>query len=114
MQKIAYMRSLDADSLLFFATNPLAGGAVQMNWQPVVDKVVFDDSPTQIFQSGFFNKVPLMIGSNSEEMSLSAPQTVLPFMVTALINSTVSSDPRVRKKMELERKESLNLALQNN
>jgi len=89
VQKIAYMRSLDADSLLFFESSPLAGGVVQTNWKPVLDNVVFNDYPQQIFQSGNFNKVPLMIGSNSEEMSLSAPQTVLPFMVTALINSSV-------------------------
>jgi para-nitrobenzyl esterase len=89
VQKIAYMRSLDADSLLFFESSPLAGGVVQMNWQPVVDNVVFNNYPTQIFQSGNFNKVPLIIGSNSEEVSLSVPQTVLPYMVTALINSTV-------------------------
>jgi para-nitrobenzyl esterase len=87
-QKIAYMRSItDLNSILQYESNPLAGGAVQMNWQPVVDNVVFNDYPTQIFQSGNFNKVPLIIGSNSEEMSLSAPQTVLPFMVTAFINS---------------------------
>ncbi len=30
-----------------------------------------------------------MIGSNADEMSLSAPQTVLPFMVTDLINAAV-------------------------
>jgi para-nitrobenzyl esterase len=88
-QKIAYLRTLDADSLMFFTSSPLAGGAVQMSWQPVVDNIVFDDYPIRVFQSGNFNKVPLMIGSNSEEMSLSAPQIVLPFMVTALINSKV-------------------------
>jgi para-nitrobenzyl esterase len=91
VQKITYMRSLPADSLLHFETTPLEGGFVQKNWQPVVDNFVFRGFPNQIFQSGNFNKVPLIIGSNSEEMSLSAPQTVLPAMVTALINSTVPS-----------------------
>lgn len=91
VQRIAYMRALSKDSLLHFASSPLVSGIVQMNWQPVVDNIVFTDFPTQVFQSGSFNKVPLIIGSNSEEMSLSAPQTVLPFMVTALINSTVPS-----------------------
>lgn len=88
-QKIAYMRTLSEDTLLSFASNPLAGGIVQMNWQPVVDNVVFSDFPTQVFQSGRFNKVPLMIGSNSEEMSISAPPTIFPFMVTALVNASV-------------------------
>ena len=77
IEKIAYMRKLPADSLLHFAVSPLQGGVVQMNWQPVVDNVVFEDFPKQVFQSGNYNNVPLIIGSNAEEMSLSAPQTVL-------------------------------------
>lgn len=90
VQKIAYMRTItDYNSLLQYESNPLAGGAVQMNWQPVLDNVVFNDYPIQVFQSGNFNKVPLIIGSNSEEMSLSSPQTVFPAMVTALINSII-------------------------
>jgi para-nitrobenzyl esterase len=89
VQKIAYMRNLPSDSLVMNETSPLSGGAVQMNWQSVVDGVVFTDFPMANFQNGTFNKVPLLIGSNSEEMSLSAPQTVVPAMVTALINSSV-------------------------
>jgi len=89
VQKIAYMRTLPIDSLVKYETSPLSGGAVGMNWQAVVDNIVFDGFPKQKFESGNFNKVPLMIGSNSEEMSLSAPQNVLPFMVTALINQYV-------------------------
>ena len=89
IEKIDYMRKLSADSLLHFAVSPLQGGVVQMNWQPVVDNVVFNNFPRQLIQSGNFNKVPLIIGSNADEMSLSAPKTVLPFMVTALIKSSV-------------------------
>lgn len=89
VQKIAYMRTLPIDSLVKYETSPLSGGAVGMNWQAVIDNIVFDGFPKQKFESGNFNKVPLIIGSNSEEMSLSAPQTVLPFMVTALINQYV-------------------------
>jgi para-nitrobenzyl esterase len=89
VQKIAYMRTLPIDSLVKYETSPLSGGAVGMNWQAVIDNIVFDDFPKQKFESGNFNKVPLIIGSNSEEMSLSAPQNVLPFMVTVLINQYV-------------------------
>jgi len=91
VQKIAYLRTLPADSLVQLEDPPISGGAVGMNWQAVVDNVVFMDYPYQNFQSGNFNHVPLLIGSNSEEMSLSTPSTVFPFMVTALINSTVPS-----------------------
>jgi len=99
IEKIAFMRSIPSDSIVKDLTNPVAGGMVQMNWQPVIDHFVFPDFPVQSFQNGTFNKVPLMIGSNSEEMSLSAPETVYPFMVTALINSVVPSDFRSQALM---------------
>lgn len=88
-EKISYMRSLPADSLVKDENPPLSGGAVGMNWQAVIDQDIFTDFPLQKIQSGNFNQVPLIIGSNSEEMSLSAPATVFPFMVTALINSYI-------------------------
>lgn len=90
-QKIAHLRTLSSDSLLYFETSPIQGGSVQMNWQPVKDDVIFPLFPFDAIQSGNFNHVPLMIGSNADEMSLSAPQTVFPAMVTALINSIVPS-----------------------
>lgn len=86
-EKIAYMRALPADSIAIRGGSPLEGGIVQMNWQPAVDGYVFPDFPINVFQSGNYNAVPLLIGSNSEEMSLSAPPVVYPFMVSALINA---------------------------
>ncbi len=91
VQKISYMRTLPADSLVKDQESPLTGGTVGLNWLAVKDNVYFNDFPQQAIQNGNFNKVPFMIGSNSEEMSLSAPPTVLPGMVTLLINSTVPS-----------------------
>lgn len=90
VQKIAYLRTLPADSLLSYRSSaPLQGGVVQQNWQAVVDGVVFGDRVIPVVQSGVFNKMPLMIGSNSEEMSLSAPLVVTPGMVSALIAALV-------------------------
>ncbi len=91
VQKIAFMRTLPSDSLIKDETPPLSGGAVGMNWQAVKDNITFTDFPVQLIQSGNFNKVPLMLGSNADEMSLSAPPTVVPAMVTALINASVPS-----------------------
>jgi para-nitrobenzyl esterase len=88
-QKIAYLRSLPADSLTKSEENPTGGGIVQMNWQPVVDNIIFSNHPIPTFKTGNFNKVPLIIGSNAEEMATSAPQVVVPAMVTALINAYV-------------------------
>lgn len=89
VQKIAYMRTLPIDSIIKYEVAPLSGGAVGMNWQSVVDSVVFFQQPFDAFQSGNFNHVPLIVGSNAEEMSLSAPPTVTPGMVTLLRNSLV-------------------------
>jgi para-nitrobenzyl esterase len=88
-EKISYMRQLPADSLIKNITNTLLGGIVKPSWRPVIDNYILPGNPQQIFTSGNFNKVPLLIGSNADEMSLSSPQTVYPFMVTALINSSV-------------------------
>lgn len=86
-QKIAYLRSLPADSIIIKETSPVQGGVVQMGWQSVIDNQVFTGLPTTVIQSGNFNNVPLMVGSNADEMSISAPQTVVPAMVTALISA---------------------------
>ncbi len=88
-QKITHMRNVSSDSIVMNETSPLAGGAVQLAWQPTIDNVVFTQTPQQQFESGTFNHVPLIIGSNSEESSLSAPQTVTPGMVTLLKNSVI-------------------------
>lgn len=88
-QKITYMRSLHRDSLIKELSSPLEGGVVQMNWQPSLDNYVFTNYAEQAFQIGNYNKVPLIIGSNADEMSLSVPPTVTPGMVTLLINNTV-------------------------
>ena len=88
-QKIDYMRTLPSDSIVKFEVPPISGGTVGMNWQAVIDGVVFFDTPFNTFESGNFNNVPLIVGSNSEEMSLSAPPTVFPFMVTALISAYI-------------------------
>ncbi|MFN6074565.1 MAG: carboxylesterase family protein [Fluviicola sp.] len=89
VQKIAYMRTLPTDSLVKDLTPPISGGAVGMNWQSVIDNQVFFDFPLTRIESGNFNKVPLIIGSNSEEMSLSAPPTVTPGMMNLLIATSI-------------------------
>jgi len=96
--KIVYMRQVHADSISKKLQSPLVGGVVQGNWLGVIDNHYFHAKPKTIFESGNFNKVPLIIGSNADEMSLSAPQTVTPAMVTALVNTSV---PQVYRPMVL-------------
>jgi para-nitrobenzyl esterase len=86
-QKIAYMRSLSADSLLKYETQPFANGIVGSVWKPVLDNVVFTDYPFNLFRTGNFNQVPLLIGSNAQETNLTSPVTVTPAMVNQLVSS---------------------------
>ncbi len=92
-EKIAFMRdSVIPDSITINMKNPLSGGIAQMNWQPVIDNYVFDDYPEIVFQSGNFNKVPLIIGSNSEEMAFGTigyPNALCALMVDSIINYSV-------------------------
>ncbi len=85
-EQIAYLRSLDSETLIAGLESPLNGGFVQSEWKPVLDNYLFDDIPINTFQSGEFNKVPLIIGSTADEMSLSAPALVSPVTVEILIN----------------------------
>jgi para-nitrobenzyl esterase len=98
-QKIAALNGLDADSLLYFETSPLSGGAVQMNWQPVLDNHVFTQMPVDAFKTGNYQQVPLIIGTNADEMSLSAPATIFPFMVRALINTRLPEEYRAQAEL---------------
>lgn len=88
-QKIAYMRSLPPDSLVKGDESPMAGGLLQLSWGPVMDGQLFTQFPLQALANGNYNKVPVMIGSNGDEMSTSAPPIVTPAMVTALVNARV-------------------------
>ncbi len=87
--KLAYMRSLPADSIIKNETSPLANGIAQGVWEGVIDGYVFTNSPYYNILTGHFNKVPFMIGSNSNEMSLAAPLIVTPAMETSLVNLMV-------------------------
>ncbi len=89
VQKIAFMRTLVSDSVVKNNVSPLSGGVVGMNWSAVMDNYVFENYVVQNFQNGTFNKVPVMIGSNEDEMSLSVPPVVTPAMVTLLINAYI-------------------------
>jgi para-nitrobenzyl esterase len=88
-QKIDSMRSLHADSISEKLESPLSAGIVQGKWKPVIDQMIFFGNPLSVVQSGNYNNVPLIIGSNSEEMSLSAPQIVTPTMMQGLINTYI-------------------------
>ena len=88
-EKIEFMRSVEAMELVKNNTTPFEGGIVQPGWGAVKDDVIFNDYSFLTFQNGNFNNVPVIIGSNSEEASLSSPLTVSPAMVETLISAFV-------------------------
>ncbi len=88
-EKIEVMRNISADSLVKSLESPIQGGLVQSKWHPALDGVVFTDLPMSKAQSGNYNKVPVIIGSNADEMSLTAPAVVTPFMVNLLVQSLI-------------------------
>lgn len=85
-ERIDFLRTLPPETLLADLEIPVSGGVVQSQWKPVLDQYLFTNTPMNMVQSGDYNKVPLIIGSNADEMNLSAPQTALPFTVDILIN----------------------------
>lgn len=114
--KIAYMRTVPADSLADKLEHPIQGGVVQQAWAPVVDNYIYINKPKVVFQSGNFNNVPLIIGSNSDEMSLSIPQVQLnlyPALLTSIINNTIPASYQAQAHLlypgntDQEAKESL-------
>jgi para-nitrobenzyl esterase len=87
--KIADLRALDWQTLVAAEEIPVSGGQVQMNWEAVKDQKVLTALPKDAFASGSFNQVPLMIGSDADEVSRSVPATVTPEMVAGLLLQTV-------------------------
>ncbi len=91
LEKIKYMRSLPADSLVKDLTGAFENGIVQLNWAAALDGYVFEQTPFSAFQSGNFNKVPLIVGSNANEVSIVAPSAITPLVFNQLIQEIVPS-----------------------
>ncbi len=93
-EKITAMRGIPADSLVKSQESPLQGGFVQPNWRPVLDGEVFTDLPMNKVQSGEYNKVPVIIGSNADEVSITAPAVVTPSMLNLLVQTLIPEQYR--------------------
>lgn len=91
LEKIKYMRSLPADSLVKDLTNAFENGIARLNWTATLDGYVFEQSPFEAFQSGNFNKVPLIVGSNANEISIVAPSSITPLIFNQFIREIVPS-----------------------
>lgn len=94
-QQVAYLRALPPDSLVRDDVSPISsGGVAQGSWQPVQDNYWFPQAPLDAMRGGQHQPMPLIIGSNSEEMSLNVPPVFTPLMLQAFVQSTIPAPYR--------------------
>jgi para-nitrobenzyl esterase len=91
-EMIQAARKLPPKSIVASLNNALAGGIVNSAWGPVVDGHIIPEQPLSAISGGRFNRVPVVMGSNADEMSVAAPATVTPSMVNLLVRSAVPTD----------------------
>jgi len=68
---IAKLRSMPADELV-----RIAAKADGVDWNPIVDKLVLPAQPLLVFQKGQQARVPVIVGSNLDEVSIFASSLV--------------------------------------
>lgn len=88
-EQITCLRSLPADSFVVDLTHPFEGGTVSQTWGGVVDGWVLPMDPLEALESGNFNHVPLVVGSNADETAITAPATITPEMTRAYFRLAV-------------------------
>ncbi len=94
-QQVAHLRTLPVDSLVKGDSNPISsGGMAQGSWQPVLDGYWFPQAPLDAMRSGEHHRVPLIVGSNSDEMSLYVPPVVTPLMLQTFVQTTIPAPYR--------------------
>jgi para-nitrobenzyl esterase len=77
--------ALDEATLIMPETRPINGGIVSQTFGPAVDGWLLPQKPMLALQQGSFNHVPLLLGSNGQEMSVTVPpDSVNRAMVLAL------------------------------
>jgi para-nitrobenzyl esterase len=80
----ACLRGLDAAALLAPVEAPALDGITNLQFIPMVDGWAVPAPPIERFRSGVHNHVPLIIGTNSDEVSVMVPEgSIAPADVTA-------------------------------
>lgn len=98
------MRSLPADVVFAAVKGPSlasAGKGRLFNFVPKADGHFLDDAPIEAIRQGRHNNVPLMVGSNRDEMkffSMAIPgaRFAPPFLVKRLVNMSFKGDDKRR------------------
>ncbi len=76
--KIAFLRAQSPQKLVEQDLPPLKDGIINLSWGPVKDDYIFTNKSWEAVKNGLFNKMPLIIGSTSDEMSLPSPASISP------------------------------------
>ncbi len=84
--QLACLRAIPADSITATLSSPLENGLVKLGWDPIIDGRIIPDEPFKLIERGDFNQVPVVLGSNADEMSLSSPPVVTPNQVRFLFD----------------------------
>lgn len=82
----ACLRQAPAAAFLDGLDPVFSDGFVTPLWGATIDGVTLLDAPLQTLRTGGGNRVPLLVGSNADEASITAPLVVTPAMVTALFD----------------------------
>lgn len=88
-QQLQCLKALPISKIIAELESPLAGGKVSLGWGPVVDGLVIPKDPASVFLTGQHHKMPVLLGSNADEMSASSPLVVTPAQVRALFDASV-------------------------
>jgi para-nitrobenzyl esterase len=91
-EMITSARKLSPELIVASMKNALAGGIVNSAWGPAVDGHIIPEQPLSAISAGRFNRVPVVMGSNADEMSIAAPTIVTPTMVNLLVRSAVPAN----------------------
>lgn len=88
-QQLQCLKALPISKIVAELESPLAGGKVSLGWGPVVDGLIIPKDPISVILTGQHHKMPVMLGSNADEMSASSPPVVTPAQVRTLFDSYV-------------------------
>lgn len=88
-QQLQCLKAVPIAKIVAELESPLSGGKVTLGWGPVIDGLILPKDPALVFATGQQNKMPVMLGSNADEMSLSSPLVVTPAQVRTLFDTSV-------------------------
>lgn len=88
-QQLQCLKALPIAKIVAELESPLSGGRVTLGWGPVVDGDVLPKDPVSVLLTGQHHKMPILLGSNADEMSTSSPTVVTPAQVRTFFDAYV-------------------------